>query len=404
MASVKNVVLEGLVKKMNKAKKGEWEIKQGQNLAGSDKNPDKEVYKKVHRTDKKGEFRNVFHKMDRGHKKKTIERKSGKYQMLALKRKAFTEAIIRAFEAVDIAKRKERLDKIRKSSKPDSKGSFYKNASSGKQSRSQAIVHKHTDPNLRKTNPEAHKKNADFSKFVRSKYKPKAKKAFESCIIEGLVKKMNKAKKNAWEIKQGEKAPDADFKVNPGRSDKQKKAFHRTQRNGNFLDSADRTGIHGYKRGKKTRGQFTEAIINSFSKLVETDTAVEDDTDLKYDREEHARIRATKGVSKTPQTRGANRKAAMGLMGGLYDKKGNKAQVKHNTKSPWAQDKGGTKEKPLPLKASLNKDPRKVLASRAKMRGKSVMTSRSTGLEKWKANKNSTAFNNFLIKLSKNKN
>jgi hypothetical protein len=213
-------------------------------------------------------------------------------------------------------------------------------------------------------------------------------------IVEGLTKRINKAKKKSLEgnTKADIKAHRKTTRENPtpGKED------HAA------LNAAGTLRRQGNKRGAKlflkASKKLESIIINSINKLIEGRDDMDTDNDsisnAGGDTSVYAQLKAKKAAKFDRKNRDIenNRDKTLGRMGGFYDKKGNryKPRVTSNDKK--------VGEKPLPLNLKGKPKSGKSMSAE-KVRGKSINTSRSTGQEGDKAQRNSDAMGDLYTKL-----
>lgn len=235
--------------------------------------------------------------------------------------------------------------------------------------------------------------------------------ALESLLVEGLVKAMNKAKKNAM---QGS-TPDAkaktraklqtDFtKTKAGEEHAGLNAAGAMRRAGKkataklFLKGSKRT-----RNGENFKSALESTIVAQFEKLLEAKDPLETDKDsisaAGGDANTYASIKAKKDGKLAHAARNTGSRAdTLGKMGGMYDKKG----------QPWKQKKPDSAakfakssvKKPLPLNLKGKPGAGKKMGD---VRGKAVNTSRSTGQEDAKINKIQSGFDKLVSGLAKSK-
>ena len=258
--------------------------------------------------------------------------------------------------------------------------------------------------------------------------------ALESLLVEGLVKAMNKAKKNSM---QGD-TPEARKKFR----DKASKSPTGTKAGDEHiaLDAAGMSRRGGRKATSKIwlkaskrmrKGQdFTaleSLIVDGFEKLLEDRDSV---IAAGGDADAYDSISKTKGIKPSrarpkglpiaPTGKPSNdvssirkelraqgikvanqkrpRNDALGKMGGMYDKKGNPVQNKGGSNKDAFRK--GKASKPLPLNLKGKPGAGKKMGD---VRGKAVNTSRSTGKEDGKINAIQSGFDKLVSGLAKGK-
>lgn len=221
-------------------------------------------------------------------------------------------------------------------------------------------------------------------------------------IFEGLVKKINKAKKNA--IQGG--TPEA---KKAARKNAKAVGASQTAMSHASLDAAGAMRRRGYKGSSKAfltmskqhrnmskTMETIEMVIKS--KLAEAILEGIDDSDTDQDSIKnaggdpsvYAKLKAAKSGGSDKAKANTSRTSALGRLGGFKDKKGNNPNLKPKSASNFAK---GPKQKPLPLNLKGKPKNGKKMGD---VRGKSVNTSRSTGQEADKAEKNQSAFGKFV--------
>lgn len=222
-------------------------------------------------------------------------------------------------------------------------------------------------------------------------------------IFEGLVKKLNKAKKNAL---QGN-TPEAKVAA---RKNAKAPGTSNTAMGHRALDDAGKVRRQGKKGLSKMltkasrdhrQGTFETIKLVIKTRLAEAILEGRDDTSTDHDSiknaggdpDVYAKLKAAKdskgGSAKPP----SSRTAVLGRFGGLKDKKGRSPSQKPKSASNFAK---GERKKPMPLNLKGKPKNGKKMGD---VRGKAINTSRSTGNEADKAEKNQSAFGKFVSKL-----
>ena len=234
--------------------------------------------------------------------------------------------------------------------------------------------------------------------------------AIESILVEGLIKKMNKAKKNALQggtpeskVKARTKAKTDFTRTKAGEEHAGLNAAGVMRRAGKKATA--KLFLKGSKRTRQGK-DFTaleSMIVSGFEKLLEAKDPLETDKDsisaAGGDSDTYAAIKAKKDAKIATAARNTGSRAdTLGKMGGMYDKKG----------QPWKEKKPASAskfaksavKKPLPLNLKGKPGSGKKMGD---VRGKAVNTSRSTGKEDGKINAIQSGFDKLVSGLAKGK-
>jgi hypothetical protein len=231
----------------------------------------------------------------------------------------------------------------------------------------------------------------------------RAQRAMESFIIEGLTKRLNKAKKQDFEgftPEDKQKSRKASkTSLTHGKNAEGHAALNMA---GHMRRSGNKSGAKLFLKASRNKA-FESVIIESVTRILEgrDDTSTDDDSisNAGGDTGAYAKLKAAKqakaSASYSDKDYENNRDNTLGRMGGFKDKKGNSYSSKGSQK--YGRDKySGTKTQVTPLKPKGTPSAGKKVAN---VRGKTINTSRSTGQEAGKAQANQDAFSKFYSRL-----
>lgn len=338
--------------------------------------------------------------------------------------------LAKVLEAVDPEERNLRLNKVRKAGNRHSEDAVKKwqkydstnkskdladyGISAHKSTHAKDIIKKFRTKRNDPERKQLSKLSKGSSLAVRKYTKDYA--SFKESLIEGIIKLINKDRKKGYEIRSAIKkfkpsltniaknipeVPIADVAKSMHRSNSSNAVETHRRREKHILNQAASRSVKSLKKRLSQTESLVQIILK---KLFETD-----DLDLSYDREEHEKIKAQKDALRhrkfEKKTRVTRRDALGHDLGGYVDKQGKPAKpraVKTGGKEAIKAKYGtGKIEKPLPY--DLKGKPGKGKKLGPNVRGKSVVTSKSTGREEGIASANRSAFDKLVQNLMRKK-